>query len=99
MQDGRYPGSGRALEVLDLPEAQTCCGFGGVFSVEHPGLSGAMLARKIANLRSTAAPVAVVCDAGCLTHINGGLRRQGRLQKQSNPPQRVVHIADVLASR
>ena len=91
VKDARFPGSGKPLEVLDLPGAQECCGFGGVFSVEHPGLSGAMLERKIANLESTQAPVAVVCDAGCLTNINGGLHRRGKAQ-------RVVHIADILAN-
>jgi len=90
VRDARFPGAGRPLEVVDLPGAEECCGFGGVFSVEHPALSTAMLERKLSNLETTRAPVAVVCDAGCLTNINGGLHRQGR-------SQRVMHIADILA--
>jgi L-lactate dehydrogenase complex protein LldE len=75
--------------LVELPESSDCCGFGGVFSVEHPEISAAMLERKIANVQATGAPVVVSCDAGCITHINGGLHRQ---QKQ----QRAVHIAEIL---
>jgi L-lactate dehydrogenase complex protein LldE len=79
-------------EVVELPEQQDCCGFGGVFSVEHPELSAEFLKRKIANLEKTASPTLVVCDTGCLMHIQGGLKRE----KKS---QRVVHIAEVLDSQ
>jgi len=79
-------------EVIDLPHPDECCGFGGVFSVEHPELSAEMLKRKIGNLEDTQAPTLVVGDTGCLMHIQGGLKRQGR-------SQRVVHIAEILASR
>lgn len=78
-------------EFVELPYTAECCGFGGVFSVEHPEISAAMLARKIANLEASEAPVVVSCDAGCVTNINGGLHRRGM-------PQRAVHIADVLAN-
>ena len=79
----------KGAEVRELPEAQDCCGFGGIFSVEHPELSAEMLKRKIRNLEATASPTLVVCDAGCLMHIQGGLHR-------NRMPQRVVHIAEVL---
>ncbi len=79
-------------EVRELPEAQDCCGFGGIFSVEQPELSAEMLKRKIKNLESTQSPTLVVCDAGCLMHIQGGLHR-------NKMPQRVVHIAEVLNHR
>jgi L-lactate dehydrogenase complex protein LldE len=78
--------------VVDLPEAEDCCGFGGVFSVEHPELSAEMLKRKIGNLEVTGAPTLVVAEAGCLMHLAGGLRRQKK-------PQRIVHIAEVLDHR
>jgi len=81
----------RGAEIRQLPEAEDCCGFGGIFSVEHPELSAEMLTRKIRNLEATKSPTLVVCDAGCLMHIQGGLRRNMR-------PQKVVHIAQVLAS-
>ena len=80
----------RGAEVRTLPEAEDCCGFGGVFSVEHPELSAEMLARKIANFKATDTPTLVVCDAGCLMHIQGGLRH-------SRHEGRVRHIAEVLA--
>jgi L-lactate dehydrogenase complex protein LldE len=82
----------RQAEFIELPNTSECCGFGGVFSVEHPELSAAMLRRKIDSIESSQAPVVISCDAGCLTHINGGLHRQGK-------PQRAVHIAEVLASQ
>jgi L-lactate dehydrogenase complex protein LldE len=81
----------REAEFIELPAATDCCGFGGVFSVEHPELSTAMLGRKLDNIQKTRAPLVVACDAGCITNIQGGLHRQGR-------PERVVHIADVLAN-
>ncbi len=76
-------------ELVELPETTNCCGFGGVFSVEHPEISAAMLERKISNLEASGAPIVVACDAGCVTHINGGLHRQHKAQ-------RAVHIAEIL---
>ena len=78
--------------LVDLPNAQECCGFGGVMSVEHPELSAEWLKRKISNLEATQSPTLVVTDAGCLMHIMGGLKRQGKIQ-------RVVHIAEILNHR
>ena len=75
--------------IIELPEAQDCCGFGGIFSVEHPELSAEMLKRKIGNLEKTESPTLVVADAGCLMHIQGGLKRNKMKQK-------VVHIAEIL---
>jgi len=75
---------------VELPGTTDCCGFGGVFSVEHPELSAAMLDRKIASLEASGAPLVISCDAGCVTNINGGLHRRGL-------SQRAVHIAEVLA--
>lgn len=80
----------RAAEFVELPHTTDCCGFGGVFSVEHPELSAAMLERKISNIDASGAPYVVTCDAGCMTNINGGLHR---LRKS----QRAIHIAEVLA--
>ena len=82
----------KEAEVIELPERADCCGFGGVFSLEHPELSAEFLKRKIANLDKTASPTLVVCDAGCLMHIQGGLKRQRK-------DQQVVHIAQVLDSQ
>jgi len=80
------------LQYIPLPHADECCGFGGVFSVEHAHISANMLARKVANIEATGAPTIVVCDAGCLMNINGGLHRAGK-------KPHVVHIAEILASQ
>jgi L-lactate dehydrogenase complex protein LldE len=76
-------------ELVELPGAAECCGFGGVFSVEHPQISAEMLKRKIANIQSTGATRVVACDGGCVTNINGGLRRLGHAPI-------AAHIADLL---
>jgi len=78
--------------LVELPNAQECCGFGGVMSVEHPELSEEWLKRKISNLEASLSPTLVVTDAGCLMHIAGGLNRQKK-------NQRVVHIAEILNSK
>jgi L-lactate dehydrogenase complex protein LldE len=82
----------KGATLVELPEADSCCGFGGIFSVEHPELSAEWLKRKIGNLEKTESPTLVVTESGCLMHIAGGLHRQ----KKS---QRVMHIAEVLNSR
>ncbi len=80
----------REAELIELPYSTDCCGFGGVFSVEHPQLSTAMLERKISNIEACGALYVVTCDAGCMTNINGGLHR---LKKN----QRALHLAEILA--
>jgi L-lactate dehydrogenase complex protein LldE len=77
------------LELTALPQAETCCGFGGTFSVKYPHISEGMMADKIANVLATDATTLVSCDMGCLMHIGGGLSRQGHKVE-------VRHIAEVL---
>ena len=79
----------KGAQLVELPQAEECCGFGGIFSLEHPELSAEWLKRKIGNLEKTQAPTLVVTEAGCLMHIAGGLHRQRK-------KQRIVHIAEVL---
>ena len=79
----------KGATIVELPDAEECCGFGGIFSVEHPELSGEWLKRKISNLETVQSPTLVVTECGCLMHIAGGLHRQKKTQ-------RVVHIAEVL---
>lgn len=81
----------RDAEIVELPEARDCCGFGGVFSVEHAHISAEMLSRKIANLEATQASVLVACDTGCIMHINGGLKRAGKNIL-------ALHLAEILDS-
>ena len=82
----------KGATLVELPNAQECCGFGGVMSAEHPELSAEWLKRKISNLEATKSPTLVVTDAGCLMHIMGGLKRQEKSQQ-------VVHIAEILNNR
>jgi L-lactate dehydrogenase complex protein LldE len=82
----------RGAEIVELPASDDCCGFGGVFSVEHPELSAEMLKRKISNLEASGSPTLVLADTGCRMHIAGGLHRQGKSQQ-------VLHIAEILARR
>jgi len=81
----------RGAILVELPFAEECCGFGGVFSVEHPEISAEMLHRKIENIEISKAPTIVLADTGCRMHIAGGLSRESKSQK-------VVHIAEVLAN-
>ena len=82
----------KGATLVELPEAESCCGFGGIFSVEHPELSAEWLKRKIGNFETTESPTMVVTESGCLMHIAGGLHRQKK-------KQRIVHIAEVLNSK
>ena len=79
-------------QIVDLPEAEDCCGFGGIFSIEHPELSAELLKRKVANLEASGSPTLVAAESGCLMHVAGGLHRQKKAQ-------RIVHIAEVLDHR
>lgn len=79
------------IEILELPEADECCGFGGTFSMKNAEVSGAMLTDKAANIKSTGAGVCTGGDASCLLHIGGGLSREGSSVG-------TLHLADILAS-
>lgn len=76
--------------VVDWDNSETCCGFGGLFSVKMADVSGAMLQKKIDHIEQSAADAILTGDVSCLTHMNGGLEKQGK-------PRRVRHVADVLA--
>ena len=65
------------LQLNDLPEAETCCGFGAAFSIKYPHISEGMLADKVASVSASGAETLVSCDMGCLMHIDGALSRQG----------------------
>ncbi|MDQ0754178.1 (Fe-S)-binding protein [Arthrobacter sp. B3I4] len=79
------------IDLVDLPEADQCCGFGGTFSIKNADVSSAMLEDKAANIRTTGAELCTGGDASCLMHIGGGLSRQG-----SNVT--TLHLAEILAS-
>lgn len=78
--------------VVELPGADECCGFGGLFAVKNADISTAMGHRKTRNLTDSGADVVAMCDVSCMTHINGLLKRQAQRC-------RAVHIAEVLNSQ
>lgn len=78
--------------LKSLPNSDTCCGFGGSFSVKFPEVSGAMNEYKCENIAAARADLIVTTDAGCMLQINGMLHRQGSTA-------RVRHIAELLAGR
>ncbi|MBO0809700.1 MAG: (Fe-S)-binding protein, partial [Actinobacteria bacterium] len=79
------------LDLAVLPDADTCCGFGGTFAVKNPDVSTAMLADKMRNVLATGAEVCTAGDSSCLMHIGGGLSRL-----RAGP--RSVHLAEILAA-
>jgi L-lactate dehydrogenase complex protein LldE len=81
----------RGLELVELPEADQCCGFGGTFALKNSDVSTAMLADKMRAVLQTRAEVCAAGDASCLMHIGGGLSRL-------RTGTRTVHLAEILAS-
>jgi L-lactate dehydrogenase complex protein LldE len=80
-----------ALELIPLPGEETCCGFGGVFSVIYPEVSTSMMEAKVRAIGSTGADAVVACDAGCIMNIAGGLRKAGS-------SVRAMHLIEILAA-
>jgi len=81
----------RGLDLVELPEADSCCGFGGTFALKNADTSTAMLTDKVRHVLSTAAEVCTAGDSSCLMHIGGGLSRL-------RTGTRTVHLAEILAS-
>jgi L-lactate dehydrogenase complex protein LldE len=81
----------RGLRLVDLPDAEQCCGFGGTFAVKNADTSVAMGSDKARNAVASGAEVLVAGDNSCLMHVGGLLSRQ-------RSGVRVLHLADVLAS-
>ncbi len=81
----------RGIDLVDLPDADQCCGFGGTFALKNPDVSTAMLADKMTGILSTGAEVVTAGDSSCLMHIGGGLSRL-------RSGVRAVHLAEILAS-
>jgi L-lactate dehydrogenase complex protein LldE len=80
------------LELVPLPGAEECCGFGGTFAMKNAEVSSAMLADKCAAICDTGADVIAAADNSCLAHIGGGLSRRGA-------PVRVMHYAEILGGQ
>ncbi len=81
----------RGLELVELPQAESCCGFGGTFALKNADTSTAMLADKMRHVVGTGAEVCTAGDSSCLMHIGGGLSRM-------RTGVRTLHLAEVLAA-
>ena len=79
------------LELVELPDADQCCGFGGTFALKNADTSTAMLADKMRHVLDTGAEVCSAGDSSCLMHIGGGLSR-------IRAGARTLHLAQILAS-
>jgi L-lactate dehydrogenase complex protein LldE len=81
----------RDLSLIELPNQDQCCGFGGTFAVKNADVSAAMLTAKDTCVVETGANVVTALDNSCLIQIYGGLHRSGS-------PIRTMHLAEILAS-
>jgi L-lactate dehydrogenase complex protein LldE len=81
----------RGIDLVTLPDAEQCCGFGGTFAVKNADTSMAMLGDKLRAVRETRAEVCVAADNSCLMHIGGALHRE-------RAGVRTMHIAEILAT-
>ncbi len=82
----------KGLELLELKEPNSCCGFGGTFSVNYGDISNAIVEKKAADILSLDVDLLIGGDVGCLMNIEGKLRRQGQTTQ-------VRHVAEVLAGQ
>jgi L-lactate dehydrogenase complex protein LldE len=78
------------LQLVEFERAEECCGFGGLFSVELPEVSAAIMASKLDHIEHSAPEVVVGGDVACLLHLGGGLHRRGSTIA-------VLHISQILA--
>jgi L-lactate dehydrogenase complex protein LldE len=82
----------RGIELVELGDAEECCGFGGTFAVKNADVSMAMLGDKVRGVLDTRAEVCTALDTSCLMHIGGALARQ-------RAGVRVMHFAEILAAQ
>jgi L-lactate dehydrogenase complex protein LldE len=79
------------IDLVELPEAEECCGFGGTFAIKNAETSTAMLADKVRTVLDTHAEICTAADNSCLMHIGGALSRQ-------RTGVRPMHFAEILAA-
>jgi L-lactate dehydrogenase complex protein LldE len=89
-QPRRLLRSVKGLDLVELPDADVCCGFGGTFAVKYSDISNAIVSEKAKAVAETGAPTVLAGDLGCLLNIAGKLTRDGS-------PVAVRHVAEVLA--
>jgi L-lactate dehydrogenase complex protein LldE len=81
----------RGIDLVELPAADECCGFGGTFALKNADVSRSMLADKVRHVLETGAEVCASADNSCLMHIGGALHRE-------RTGVRTLHLAEILAS-
>lgn len=81
----------KGLELVEMAETETCCGFGGTFAVKFQSISHGMADQKIKHALDTGASCIISTDLSCLMHLDGIIKKQ-------NLPLQTMHLADVLAS-
>jgi L-lactate dehydrogenase complex protein LldE len=82
----------KGLELVSMEDEETCCGFGGIFSVIYPEVSRSMMENKVRRVIASGAEAVVVAEPGCIMNIAGGLHKAGW-------PIRALHLIQVLAAR
>jgi L-lactate dehydrogenase complex protein LldE len=80
----------KGLEIIEMKEAETCCGFGGTFSAKFTGISTAMVQQKVESAMETGAEYIVGTESSCLMNIAGYINKQ-------KLPIKVIHIADIIS--
>ena len=81
----------KGLELVEMNDVETCCGFGGSFAVKYDAISIGMADQKVRNAMDTGADLIISTDLSCLMHLDGYI-------KGHQLPIKTMHIADVLAS-
>jgi L-lactate dehydrogenase complex protein LldE len=81
----------KGLELVEMEDVETCCGFGGSFAVKFESISLAMADQKVSHALKTGAEYMISTDLSCLMHLDGYVRHKGL-------PLKTMHIADVLSS-
>lgn len=81
----------KGLEIIEMNDVETCCGFGGTFAVKFEAISIGMADQKVKNASDTNAGIIISTDLSCLMHLDGYI-------KGKNLPLKTMHIADVLAT-
>ncbi|MDR1761798.1 MAG: (Fe-S)-binding protein [Bacteroidales bacterium] len=82
----------KGLEIVEMPESDTCCGFGGTFSVKQPAISQAMVEQKVRNAIESGAEYITSTEASCLMNIAAYIEK-------NNSPIQAIHIVDILTGK
>lgn len=80
------------IDLREIPQEDSCCGFGGTFATKNADVSTAMLTDKMEAIQASGAEYVTALDNSCLMHIGGGLKKSGS-------PIQAMHLAEILAAR